>query len=104
MDVKGSNLRYGITLNCGCARKKSLQNRAEDLSNRRFGKLTVIERDYTKENGCYWKCKCDCGNYISIRSGNLKNGITTSCGCIKSKGEEKVGLLLKELNIEYNRQ
>lgn len=28
-----------------------------DLTNRKIGKLTVLERDYdTKKSGTYWKC------------------------------------------------
>lgn len=60
----------------------------KDLTGQKFGKLTVIERteDYIENNGKHrvqWNCLCDCGNYVIIRSDNLKNGSTNSCGCIK---------------------
>ena len=29
----------------------------------------------------YWKCKCDCGNELTVRSDHLKNGSIVSCGC-----------------------
>lgn len=58
----------------------------EDLKGKRFGELTVIERDF-RENSkkTYWKCKCDCGNIVSIDAFKLKNGHTKSCGCLRNK-------------------
>lgn len=58
-----------------------------DLTGKRFGRLTVIERDYETQkkkhsNGTYWKCKCDCGNETSVASGNLKSRKVKSCGCL----------------------
>ena len=54
-----------------------------DLTNKQFSFLTVIERDYSvpKEKGVYWKCKCVCGNFTSVRTSALKDGSTKSCGC-----------------------
>lgn len=43
-----------------------------NLIGQKFGRLTVIERDYSKKNGTYWLCQCDCGNIISVVSGQLK--------------------------------
>lgn len=51
-----------------------------DLSNNRFGRLTVIKLDTTK-NGTRWLCKCDCGNIKSINAYLLKSNATKSCGC-----------------------
>ena len=36
-----------------------------------------------------------------MRGDYLKSGHTTSCGCIKSKGEEKIAKLLRENNIDF---
>lgn len=50
----------------------------------RFGRLTVIERDYQKSNhDTWWRCKCDCGNILSVRTSHLIHGKTKSCGCIR---------------------
>lgn len=61
---------------------------------RRFGKLTVVARDtdYRSPSGGIHKryiCKCDCGNYITVMSDNLKR--TQSCGCVKKLSTAKVG-------------
>lgn len=57
-----------------------------DLTGKQFGYLTVIERDflYQKNNNLekpYWKCKCECGNVITVNGKLLREGKTTSCGC-----------------------
>lgn len=59
-----------------------------DLSGNRFGRLTVIERDHSK-NGkvVFWLCKCDCGKTKSVSGGNLRSGHTKSCGCLKLESE-----------------
>lgn len=54
-----------------------------DLTDKRFGKLTVIGIA-NKENGkIKWKCQCDCGETVIVAGNNLKNGHTKSCGCTK---------------------
>lgn len=64
----------------------------EDLTGRKFGALTVIERGqnqyYTQKNGktvyrVMWLCKCDCGSAPkAIRAQHLRSGAIVSCGCI----------------------
>lgn len=51
-----------------------------DLSGQRFGRLTVVSRDPTR-NHC-WRCVCDCGVHKSIKGQNLREGRTRSCGCL----------------------
>lgn len=54
-----------------------------NLIGMRFGLLTVIEKDNIKKGtGSYWKCKCDCGGYITTSARCLKTGDTKSCGCL----------------------
>ena len=53
-----------------------------DLTNQTFGKLTVLERDFSKPKGkAYWICKCECGNQKSVVGSDLRAGKTASCGC-----------------------
>lgn len=53
-----------------------------DLTGKRFGRLTVIERAGIEKNGTVkWLCKCDCGRMTVVRSFRLRSGITKSCGC-----------------------
>lgn len=57
----------------------------EDLSGRRFGKLTVIDRAENVGNKIAWNCICDCGNHAVVISNSLKTGNTKSCGCLAKK-------------------
>jgi len=57
-----------------------------DLLGKKFGKLTVLERDMSKTGGAaYWICKCDCGNIISTRGTSLRDGSKQDCGCINKE-------------------
>ena len=49
----------------------------EDLTNKTFGKLTVIE--YISNNGKNWKCKCECGNIHYINTYRLTHINNISC-------------------------
>ena len=100
--IEGRNLREGKTLSCGCLQKeRTSQANSKDLTNQKFGLLTAKKR--LSENGCtYYICDCDCGNTnIKVDGRNLKSGHTTSCGCIKSKGETKIANFLKENKIIF---
>lgn len=53
-----------------------------DLSGKRFGRLTVIERGENSKTGqAYWWCFCDCGEVKQFRGTHLTSGRSTSCGC-----------------------
>ena len=60
---------------------KSKGRKAIDLTNMRFGKWTVIRRDFdkTKPGRTMWICKCDCGNEYSVIGAALRNGTSTKC-------------------------
>ena len=68
----------------------------EDLTGRRYGRLTVISynEEVSKQKRLpYWNCKCVCGNEVIVYGGNLKNSNTKSCGCYQKERR-------KELNEE----
>lgn len=58
---------------------------SNDLTGRKFGRLTVVERmptDYAhKDKHIVWKCLCSCGNITYTRSNQLLQNKTVSCGC-----------------------
>ena len=55
------------------------------VSGQRYGRLTVSypTRNRNAFGDSYTVCKCDCGNVITVLSGNLKKGHTRSCGCLE---------------------
>lgn len=57
-------------------------SRAKDLTGKKFGRLTVIERHGSDKNGrAMWLCECKCGNKSIKKSKLLLNGHCKSCGC-----------------------
>ena len=55
-----------------------------DIIGSRYGRLVVLRRD-KKQKRSYYVCQCDCGAKKSIRLDNLKNGKSTSCGCLRNE-------------------
>lgn len=48
----------------------------------KYGMLTIVEKcGYDKHKNRLYKCKCDCGNYVTVRGNALSSGNTKSCGC-----------------------
>lgn len=78
--MRVDKLRHGKTPSCGCL------NLTEDLTGRKFGKLTVLKRgpiipDGKRTRGT-WECQCDCGSPPkNIKEQFLKAGSCISCGC-----------------------
>ena len=77
-----------------------------DLTGKRFGRLTVIERADNSDKGrVRWKCRCDCGNNSVVRSSDLLSGATKSCGCltkeriIEANNRKVVDLTGKKFNM-----
>lgn len=54
-----------------------------DLTERKFGRLTVIKFLYNRNNQSHWLCKCVCGRESAPSKGKLLSGRTTSCGCFR---------------------
>ena len=58
----------------------------KDLTQRIFGKLTVLFRVQNDKQGLsQWLTECGCGNQIVVRGTSLRNGHTRSCGCAQSE-------------------
>ena len=104
--VDGADLRRGHTLSCGCLRKeRTSQASVKDLTGEKFVELEVLYRDMSyqgKQVETHWICKCNaCGSISSIGRGALVYRHAISCGCLKSKGEYKISVLLNQYNIKY---
>lgn len=57
----------------------------EDMTGRRFGRLSVLGRFHRGKRAAYWWCRCDCGNEVAVNSHHLRVGKTKSCGCLKNE-------------------
>lgn len=85
--VTAGKLKTNHVMSCG---KCGIYDRKIDLTGRVFDKLTVIS-----ENGYYeypngerdykWLCKCECGNYVTVRGNSLKAEGNHNCGCYRKE-------------------
>ena len=63
-----------------------MPRKAIDLTNKKFGKLTVLRRNgNTRQGAARWDVICACGVTKNIRGSQLTDGNTTSCGCERKK-------------------
>lgn len=76
--VSSSHLKSGAIKGCGCQLKL-------DITGQRFGRLKAMEFDHQMGNRAHWRCLCDCGKETIIYLGNLRNGHTQSCGCLRKE-------------------
>lgn len=83
ISVSVGNLKKNGTKSCGCTRILNNKARADDLTGRVYGRLTVLSKSEQGER--FWDCICSCGNTKSIRNYDLNNGKTISCGCFRKE-------------------
>lgn len=89
--VNGYSLRRGATQSCGCLRSENTARiNGKDLTGKRFGKLTALQKVKTQNNHVIWECRCDCGKVVRVFRSNLTSGKTKSCGCISKEREQWV--------------
>ena len=73
-DVVARNLVSGHTKSCG----KCI---IHDMVGKKFGKLTVLSYNSSKNYRRLFDCVCDCGKHIVAIGRELVNGSVISCGC-----------------------
>ena len=102
--VRWSSLNNGSTTSCNHIHKKRVSESSMiDLTGKKFGKLTVINRYGSNSwGGVTWKCHCSlCGEDTIINSSTLING-AISCGCDNiaysgSKNEKEIKEFIKSI-------
>lgn len=106
--VSENSLTRGNTTSCGCSRTDTYISKAKErMIGKKFGRLTVLRINldvrYDYDDSYTWDCQCDCPehNIITVSTSNLIKGKVVSCGCIRSKGEQKIRTLLNKLKINY---
>ena len=77
-------LKTGLVTSCGC--EPSPAEQYKDLTNMRFGSLTVLGKsgNRAKDRNPLWLCRCDCGKEIETTKRKLLTGGVSSCGCGKT--------------------
>ena len=92
--VQHGSLQQGLTRSCGCyANARRSEASTKYLSpGTRFGGLVVIRKNgRTEEQKIKWLCRCDCGKTRTVIGQLLRNGHTTSCGCLRTKHKVRPG-------------
>jgi len=85
--TRASALKNGTTKSCGCLKKGKKPK--EDLTGKVVNKLTVVEYVGAIKGYHMWKCRCECGEEVTKRTGDLNSGKPKSCGCIKKMSKTK---------------
>lgn len=110
-------VKNGKTKSCGCLHseqakingRKASKTTKYNLNGQIFGYLEILEEadDSHKKsyrNGSVWKCLCHkCGKICYVSQDCLHKG-TQSCGCLVSKGEEKIASIINNLNLDFTQQ
>lgn len=99
VEVRQDAVVAGKSNSCGCLRDDVAKNnvklaqanykpkQAEDLTGKKFGRLTAIneaERSVTPKGRTLirWDCLCTCGTVKDYLSDSLRAGGASSCGCV----------------------
>jgi hypothetical protein len=87
--VSNNDLRQGNVKSCGCWKERN----REDLTGKKFNRLTVLAIAYHKKRKNFYKCLCECGREAIVEGGHIKTGRTKSCGCLRVENAGKIHLL-----------
>ena len=67
--------------------------KAEDLTGKVYGYLTVLHRASSQKGRVCWLCRCRCGKEKAVSARDLKSGHVKSCGCMQYEhGHNRVDL------------
>ena len=105
--VTQCHLTSGRVKSCGCNKFRNYP-KFVNLTNRKFGKFTVIRQVEKPENtsitGTYWLCQCECGNTRVYRAADINRKNVISCGeCSRNKFdvENEYGIGYTVNNMEF---
>lgn len=78
-----------------------MSKRIELKKGEKFGRWKVLEPAPSKNGATMYKCQCKCGTVKDVCAKSLKNGKSTSCGCIaKEKFAEYSKKILPKNDID----
>ena len=84
---------FGIYL-FNAENKMKTENNFENLTGKKFGKLTAIKMirkaDSQGQTREFWECKCDCGNTNIVLKNHLMKNQVISCGCVVKERQNRI--------------
>lgn len=106
--VRADSLTTGRTVSCGCFRKiQSRKATMKNLKGQYFNNIEVIEdlNEFTNTHRRLHLCRCGyCGTIFKVNTNDLTAQKIESCGCLKSKGEQKLIKIFIQNNISYKKE
>ena len=73
--------------------------RLVDMTGQKFGRLEVVSfAGVGSDNRAMWLCRCECGNEITTRGKDLRQGKVNSCGCMR---KEKCSQRMTKINTKH---
>jgi hypothetical protein len=72
-----------------------------DLTGQRFGEWTVLPSPPIIKGaaGIHWQCQCVCGEQKLVRGLSLRQGRSSSCGCVKKRVINLAGKIFGRLTV-----
>lgn len=67
-------------------------SKLEDLTGKKFGRLTPVRYEIEKGR-TYWICDCECGHQARVLPSDLKHSRVMSCGCYRRERSKKIDLV-----------
>lgn len=83
--MPAANVKWCRVRSCGCLQAEHIEQlRRQDITGRRFGRLTAIRPtvDHDTAGSIIWECSCECGSTVYYSVNRLTRGSTLSCGCL----------------------
>ena len=99
--IRGTDLTSDKSHSCGC---NGAYSNSKIQIGSKSGKLLILDIFIDTNGKKVAKCKCDCGNECIKPYHSILSKHTQSCGCLVSKGENKIKELLTELKINFEQQ
>jgi hypothetical protein len=93
---------------CGCSQyenaSKTMTKKTEQkIIGKMFGLLKVVKFAYIINHRTFWKCRCKCGNLITVNQNNLTQGAQRSCGCHRTFKHPPSYAGLRKLYLSYKK-
>jgi hypothetical protein len=67
-------------------KRRRLRATRRDFTGYRSGRTVANQAAAIDQWGnVVWRCRCDCGEYHFVSSGNLRNRTVKSCGCSRRR-------------------
>jgi hypothetical protein len=85
-NIRIVSVTAGKVKSCGCiAENRRIVKDKNNLENKKFNNLKLIQFHHKGKGGEYWTCVCDCGNTKIIKLSDVVGGKIKSCGCLSKK-------------------